>query len=238
MRIGKALTGCVAAMFLLAAPSVARGDHLSEYEYIVLHGDELIGSYRVDIARNGNEIIIEAETDLKVGFGPLTVFEFEHRRRELWRDREFVESIARTTKNGETYDIKITRQAEGYKRVVNGREDQLDDPVRVLALWHDDLLEHEFFISPLEDKLYRLSVHFVGEERIEIGDQRIQARHYRMTGDSERELWYDEAGHILKVRLYDYGSTIDYVLDRGDVRAKLASRTGQNLSTTSRGETR
>ena len=237
MPIGKALTGCVAAVFLLAAPFAARGDHPSEYDYIVLHGDEPIGSHRVSIARNGNEIVIETESNLKVGFGPLTVFEFEHQRRELWRDWELVESIAQTTKNGESYNIKITRQAEGYKRVVNGREDQLEDPVKVLALWHGDLFEHEFFISPLEDKLYRLSVDFVGEERIEIGDQRVQALHYRMTGDSERELWYDEAGHVLKVRLYDYGPAIDYVLDRGDVRAKLASRTGQTPFTT-RGETR
>jgi hypothetical protein len=237
MTIGKALTGCLAAVFLLSAPSAARAGHLSEYDYVVLHGGEPIGSYRVNIARNGNEIEIEAASDLKVRFGPLTVFEFAHQRRELWRDRELVKSIAQTTKNGEFYDIKITRRAEGYKRVVNGREDQLEDPVRVLALWHDDLFEHEFFISPLEDKLYRLSVDFVGEERIEIGDQRVQALHYRMTGDSERELWYDEAGHVLKVRLYDYGSEIDYVLDRGDVRAKLASRAGQT-SNPSRGETR
>jgi len=236
MPIGKAPTVFIAAMFLLAVPFAAWGDHLSEYDYIVLQGDELIGSYRVNFARSGNEIEIEVESDLKVDFGPLTVFEFEHQRRELWRDRKLVESIAQTTKNGESYDIKITRRAEGYKRVVNGREDQIEDPVRVLALWHEDLLEHEFFISPLEDKLYRLSVHFVGEDRIEIGDQRVQALHYRMTGDSERELWYDDAGHILKVRLYDYGSEIDYVLDRGNARAKLASRPSQTPS--SRGETR
>ncbi len=237
MLFGKTLTCCFAVLFLLAVPFPAPADHASRYDYVVLYGDEPIGSHRVNVARNANEIEIEAESDLKVGFGPLTVFEFEHKRRELWRDSELVESVARTTKNGESYDIKITRQAEGYKRVVNGREDWLEDPVKILALWHGDLFEHEFFISPLEDKLYRLSVDFVGEERIEIGDQRFQALHYRMTGDSERELWYDEAGHVLKVRLYDYGSTIDYVLDQGDVRAKLASRTGQTPPT-SRGETR
>ena len=163
MPIGKTLTGCVAAVFLLAAPFDARSDHLSEYDYIILHGDELIGSYRVNVTRNANEIEIEAESDLKVRFGPLTVFEFEHKRRELWRDSELVESVARTTKNGESYDIKITRHAEGYKRVVNGREDRLEDPVKILALWHGDLFEHEFFISPLEDKLYWLSVNFVGD---------------------------------------------------------------------------
>ncbi len=229
MLFGKTLACCFAVLFLLAVPFPAPADHASRYDYVVLHGDEPIGSHRVEIVRNGNEIEIEAESDLKVDFGPLTVFEFEHRRRELWRDREFVKSIAQTTRNGESYDIKIIRQAAGYKRVVNGREDQLEDPVKVLALWHADLFEHQFFISPMEDKLYRLSVHFVGEERIEIGDQRVQALHYRMTGDSERELWYDEAGHVLKVRLYDYDLVIDYVLDRGDLRTVLESRSRQKL---------
>ncbi len=229
MLFGKTLTCCFAVLFLLAVPFPTLADHASRFDYVVLHGDEPIGSHRVNVKGEGNEFEIEVESDLEVRFGPLTVFRFEHQRLELWRDGELVESIAQTTKNGEFYDIKITRQATGYKRAVNGREDEFEDPVKVLALWHGDLFVHNFFISPMEDKLYRVSVRFVDEERIEIGDQRVQAFHYRMTGDSERELWYDEAGHVLKVRLYDYVLVIDYVLDRGDLRAVLESRSRQKL---------
>ena len=68
MPIGKAPTVFIAAVFLLAVPFAAWGDHLSEYNYIVLQGDELIGSYRVNFARSGNEIEIEVESVLRKGF--------------------------------------------------------------------------------------------------------------------------------------------------------------------------
>ena len=35
-----------------------------------------------------------------------------------------------------------------------------------------------------------------------------------MTGDEERELWYDAAGHIAKVELRRHGSEIAYVRDQ------------------------
>ena len=85
----------------------------------MLHDDQPIGSHRVTVKGEGNEFEIETKSNLEVRFGPLTVFRFEHQRRELWRDGELIESAAQTTKNDEFYDIKITRQATGYKRVVN-----------------------------------------------------------------------------------------------------------------------
>lgn len=214
---------------LVVVPVPGHADHRSQYDYVVLTENQPIGTHRVNIQRKGNDFEIKAETDLEVGFGPLTVFRFEHQRRELWHNWQLVESIAHTVKNDKIYDIKITRQATGYKRVVNGREDKFEDPVSILALWHSDLFTHHIFISPLEDKLYRLSVQFVDREQIEIGDQWVQALHYQMTGDSERDLWYDESGHVLKVRLHDYSLVIDYVLDRGNLGHTIASKSPERL---------
>jgi len=213
---GQKLACCLSVLFLLAGPSIGRADQASRFNYVVLASGQPIGSHQVHIESKGNQLVVEVESNLDFSIGPLSVFQLEHQRRELWRDRRLVESIAHTVENDKIRDIKITREATGYKREVNGRVDEFQDPVRILALWHEDLFKHDTFVSPMQDKLYPLSVEFIGREWIEIGGQQVHALHYRMTGDSERDLWYDEPGHVLMVRLHDYSLVIDYVLDRGN----------------------
>lgn len=205
------------ALALLLIPFAAQadhsGDHLAEYHYTIIREGEPIGTHRVTVTPEGHATKVEAKTDLEVTFGPLTLYEMQHLRREIWRDGELEEMTAHTNKNGDVYDIAVTRAPQGYTRVINGRTDSFDGSVKLLALWHKDLFQYSSFISPMEDRTYRISVDFVGADKIELLDRSVEAFHYRMSGDTNREIWYDDEGHIMKVRLLDHSSEIEYVLD-------------------------
>ncbi len=205
-----ALCGAAALVLL---PWAAEGGHFSEYSYTVLRDGEPIGTHRVTVLPQGRDVTVTAQTDLEVGFGPLTLYEMKHLRHETRRDGELEEMTAYTNKNGDIYEIAITRDPEGYTRVINGRTDRFEASMRLLALWHEDLFKHTSFLSPMEDETYEISVNFVGIDKIDLVNQSIDAFAYRMSGDTNRELWYDAAGHIMKVRLLDHSSTIEYVLD-------------------------
>jgi Domain of unknown function (DUF6134) len=200
------------ALVLFFLPWSAYADHLSHYNYLVLRDGEPIGTHSVTVSPEGRDFKVEAETDLAVKFGPLTLYHLEHQRREIWRDGELEKMIAHTDKNGDIYDIAITREPQGYKRVINGRTDRFDSSVKVLTLWHDDLFKYTSFLSPMEDKTYKISVDFVGADRVDLIDRSVDALEYRISGDTNRELWYDADGHIMKVSLLDHDSRIDYVL--------------------------
>ncbi len=204
------LCGALALIFL---PWAAQGDHLSEYHYTVLRDGEAIGTHRVTVSPEGRDLKVEAETDLEVTFGPLTFYRMEHLRHEVWRDGELEEMTAYTNKNGDVYNIAITREPQGYKRVINGRTDRFEPSMKLLTLWHEDLFRYSTFLSPMEDKTYQISVDFVAADKIDLLDRTVDAFVYRMSGDTNRELWYDAEGHIMKVRLLDHSSTIEYVLD-------------------------
>ena len=223
-KIGRALGGARAtrsewtaalcgALTLVLWPWAAQGGHLSEYSYQVLRDGEPIGTHRVTISPEGGDIKVTTETDLEVGLGPLTLYEMEHQRRETWRDGVLEEMTAYTNKNGDVYEIAITRDPEGYTRVINGRTDRFEASVRLLALWHEDLFKHTSFLSPMDDETYEISVDFIGIDKIDLINRSVDAFAYRMSGDTNRQLWYDADGHIMKVRLLDHSSTIEYVLD-------------------------
>ena len=211
--IGKWAARLCGALTLFVSPMTAYGDHLTEYSYTVLRDGEPIGTHQVSVSPDGPDLMVEARTDLEVTFGPLTLYSMEHLRHELWRDGELEQMTAHTNKNGAVYDIAITREPQGYTRVVNGRTDRFEPSIRLLALWHDDLFKYNAFLSPMEDKTYQISVDFIGADKIDLLDRSVEAFFYRMSGDTNRELWYDADGHIMKVRLLDHSSAIEYVLN-------------------------
>lgn len=201
------------ALVLFLLPWAAQGDHLSQYQYTVLRDGEPIGIHSVTVSSEGSGLKVETETDLEVTFGPLTLYRMEHLRQEVWRDGELEEMTAYTNKNGDIFDIAITREPQGYTRVINGRTDRFEPSMKLLALWHEDLFRHSAFLSPIEDKTYEISVNFVGADKVDLINASVDAFFYRMSGDSNRELWYDAEGHIMKVRLLDHRSDIEYVLN-------------------------
>ena len=108
--------------------------------------------------------------------------------------------------------------------MVNGRVDELDDSTAILAFWNRDTLDHKVFVSAVEDDMLEASFHFVGREKMVVAGKELAVDHYRMVGDEERDLWYDTAGHLAKVRLDRFGSDIAYVRDQLTPRA-LQSKT-------------
>jgi Domain of unknown function (DUF6134) len=202
--------GGVLALALL--PWAAHGDPLSEYDYTVLRDGEPIGTHHVTVSPQGRDTKVEEQTDVAVKFGPITLYHMEHLRDELWRDGELESMTAHTDMNGDVYDIKITLEPDGYKRVINGRTDVFAPSVKVLTLWHDDLFKYSSFLSPMEDKTYQISVDYVGAEKLDLIGKSVDAFVYRMSGDTNREIWYDSDGLIMKVRLLDHSPNIEYVL--------------------------
>ncbi len=215
------------ALALILLPWAAQGDHLSEYDYTVMRDGEAIGTHRVTVSLQGEDVEVETETNLEVTVGPLTLYEMEHQRHEVWRDGELEEMTAYTNKNGDVYDIAISRDPEGYTRVINGRMDRFDPSIKLLALWHEDLFKFSSFLSPIEDKTYEISVDFIGADKIDLINQSVDAFAYRMSGDTNRELWYDAEGHIIKVRLLDHSTAIEYVLNSPSGETRKLAKTSR-----------
>ena len=52
-----------------------------------------------------------------------------------------------------------------------------------------------------------------GEETVDARGRKIRARHYSMSGDLARELWYDSRGVLVRMALTGKdGTDVDYVL--------------------------
>jgi hypothetical protein len=216
LLVAAALVGTAAAH-----PAVAGG--AGEYTFTVRKDGAPVGQHRVAFEREGDRIEIREETAIEVRFAMIPLYIFEHEAHQVWEDGRAVRIDATTNDNGKKLDITVRANRDGYIRTVNGRVDRFDESTTVLAFWNMDTLKHHAFFSAIEDKTLDVSFQYVDREKIIVAGQELDVDHYRMTGDEERELWYDAAGHIAKAELHRHGSTIAYVRDHATPRAPESS---------------
>ena len=199
------------AALLLALPlSSALAKDVGEYTFTVLRDGTPIGAHRFAFDRDGERLEIEEETDIKVTFALIPVYHYQHERREIWEDGRALSITGTTDNNGRKFDIAVRPNGAGYDRTVNGRTQHFDPSRTILAWWKKDILQQRSFFSVMEDKIMDLSFEHVGKETLILGDQRIEVDRYRMTGDEERDLWFDAAGDVAKVAFRSRGSDIEY----------------------------
>lgn len=198
-----------------AFAGVAFADHAREYNFTVLRNGNPIGYHRVTLNPEGDRLEVEAKTELTLKWGPITIFRFDHERREVWEGTQLLDLASKTNDNGKNYEIAIKPDGEGYIRTVNGRIDKFDDSTKVLSLRDKSTLKNGNFISPVEDKIFSIDFEYVGKDNLWIGDEEADVEYYKITGEIERQLWYDALGHVVKVQFKRLGSDIQYILDEG-----------------------
>ena len=110
-------------------------------------------------------------------------------------------------------------------RTINGRAEALDPRRRPLVFWNTEALKgHGTFFSVSDQKLPNISFQFRGRERAPWWHGGKTLDRYTMTGDEQRELWYDEQGRLVRVKFQSGGADIEFLLqDASDCSTTIRS---------------
>ncbi|HXV25613.1 MAG TPA: DUF6134 family protein [Alphaproteobacteria bacterium] len=199
---------------LAATPLTTLAGEVGEYTFTVMRNDNPIGRHYIAIKADGSRIEIDERTDIEVRLAAIPVYKFAFRGRQLWEDGRLVGMNGSTNNNGTFLKVNVRPDGEGYVRTVNDRVDRFDKSRHVFALWNIDTLRHRSFFSVTEDKTLEVSFQYVGRERLAVAGRVLDVDRYAMRGSETRDLWYDRAGHLVKVKLQRRGSEIQFIRDQ------------------------
>jgi len=201
----------VLALPLILLSLGALADDGGVYTFNVLLNGQPVGHHRIAYFRHNGRTEIEAVSEVEVRLAFIPVFRFDHRCREVWENGRPVYIAATTDNDGDRYDITVRKSGDGVVRIVNDRTERFDGPIRALTLWDRDIVHYDTFVSLIDDKVVHASFEYQGLQPLSLGGERIEADHYRMTGDANRDVWFDQAGHVAKVKFWEGGSKIEIV---------------------------
>jgi hypothetical protein len=184
-----------------------------ELDFTVLRDGADVGSHRIDFHRNGDQLEVDIKTRIAVKLAFITVFRFEHDGHEVWQDNKLVAMQTKTHDDGDDHTLVATANGDGELDIVgDGQERTAKGSVIPASLWNHTFLESRELLNSLVGTDLNIDVAYKGEEQVKVNGAEVTAKHYSMTGEFERELWYDKDRVLVKIAFKaEDGSDIQYV---------------------------
>jgi hypothetical protein len=203
-----ALPAGAAVWLALAAVAAAQ----ERMVFDVLRDGSKIGEHSLEFEREDDTLKVSVETAMTVTFAFVPVFRYEHKRIERWRGGELESLAGMTNDDGTEYEISIVRKEGHYSRTINGTEEEVAGPVTVDSFWSKEQLTGGKLFSAASDQVYRVRSDLMGTETIDAKGEAVEAEHYKLSGELDRDLWFSSAGDLLKVQYEnDEGETFEFV---------------------------
>tara|TARA_R110002167_G_scaffold69313_1_gene195338 strand:+ start:292 stop:942 length:651 start_codon:yes stop_codon:yes gene_type:complete len=201
------------AVAVPAAPGHAAVPADGKLDFTVMREGEPIGHHRLRFKPDGAGLQVDIETDVAVKILFVTAYRFEHAGHELWQDGKLVRLWSKTNDDGTAHELSVSGNGDKLDIHSDGAPDHTEPRMVPASLWNEDLLTGGTILNTLDGRGMAIAVQDLGPDKIRVRGQDRKARHYRITGDLERELWYDEQNVLVRVHFKgEDGSRIEYVL--------------------------
>ncbi|MGI9451371.1 MAG: DUF6134 family protein [Geminicoccaceae bacterium] len=170
-----------------------------------------IGQHALTFHCDGDDLIVETDVAVDVRVLFVTVYQRRAKYREVWRRDRLVSYDAWTDEAGDEYVTKA--RIKDDRMIIDGVKPGITAPVDTVSShpWNINVVDRNLLFGMKDGRLLQVDVEPAGEEVIDVADKSIKARKYVVSGDIERELWYDQAGNWLRWRLESRGNVVDIV---------------------------
>ncbi len=156
---------------------------------------------------------VTTDVDLQVKFGPITAFKYRLDSVEQWEDGNLVALSGSSNNDGRKG--KVSAQAEGEQLVVDSTKFDGALPLTTIPSSHWNRLQvyQEQMLSTETGEVLDIEVEVIGDDQVAVGDQMVDATHYRLKSDLTVDLWYDNQSRWVKLAFEVRGQEIEYVLN-------------------------
>lgn len=181
----------------------------NSYNYHILRNGNKIGEYNFVVDENGSVKNVKAAMNVRVMLGPVTVYKARHMRTETWSNDALISMNGQSTYNNDSYEMSLKRDGYHYIWRVNDTETTIEEDVITVTPWQPKNW-HSGLLLTEKGKTKSITRAYMGETKWGEKPDQIVAHHYKISGDRERELWYDENGTLIGLKYEKDGADITF----------------------------
>lgn len=215
-RFTRALRASLVCAAVLAPLSLAEAAGVPEdgvLAFDIVRNGKPIGTHTYRFDRHGErtEVRIRTNIDYRLLFIP--VYRFEHESLEVWENGRLARLESDTNENGTPVKLRVQREEDTLMVVGEDGTMHVDREIIPASLWNRLVLNRHEILTTISGNVKSMQVAYVGEETLEVRGEKRRTYHFRLTGEFERDLWYDRSDVLVRVRFEaSDGSTVQYVL--------------------------
>lgn len=183
------------------------------YHYKIEHaryGD--IGTYVNVVTHSGNDTEVDSELHVAVKLLGIVMFREDAKRTEYWRNDRLIGFRGVTVTNGKK--IEISGEAQGSNFVITNPQGRIVAPGNVHPSnpWSTMVLDTDAVMSTKTGEVFKAQVIGGEIERVTFDGDARPLRRYEVDDDKREFVWFDDRGVPAAFRVFEDGSTIDFVL--------------------------
>jgi hypothetical protein len=207
----RAVLGGVLLVLLLA---IALGraawaqDPQGTFIYTISRDGTPIGQQRLEFVNDGEKLRVLSHTELDVTLLGLTLYDFKQQVEEVHFGGKIISLISDADDDGTERRVSLALQGNLLTGEYNGNDRALNPQLTTSLFWQKPSMGDTQVIDTLRGRKRDVSVKDLGTETIALPVGRVEAQHYRLTGDWKRDLWYDANGVLVAGELVKDGATV------------------------------
>lgn len=169
------------------------------WRFLVLRHGNVIGRHAFGFSRRDGDFLVDVVIDIAVDLLGVTLFRFTHRAEEVWRDGWLHALNSVTDDDGTLWQVESERHDGALRGRVNGVGFDVSGYVIPASLWHRDTPRSQVLFGTIDARTKVVRSDDLGPEPVTAAGRRLEARHYRLTGELERDVWYGPDCDIVRV---------------------------------------
>jgi len=217
-RIPRGLMAFFVTGFLLVAGHAALAVSTGAFSdrtlaFTITRNGSAIGSHVYTIDRQGERTVVEIKTDIDFRLLSLPVYRFKHESHEIWDGDRLVRLVSNTDDNGDPVSLDVRAEGPVLKVGSNDKAVDVDSMAVPASLWNQDVVRRERLLDTVNGTVLKTSATDLGDDTVTVAGKEVPARRFRLSGDYDRDLWYDRRdGALLRVQFEATdGSEVAYV---------------------------
>ena len=168
-------------------------------EFTILMGGDTVGFDRVEFEDHGDTLEVIREIKITVTFLMFNAYEYTHYDREVWKDGALQSLVAKTNDNGETFRVQAQKTDQGL-HVMTGDSSYVTSPEIIpTSYWNRQLINQKQLLDTQHGRILEVNTREVGTEKFKYGSRMVSTRKYRVKGELELEIWYDQSDRWIRL---------------------------------------
>ena len=177
----------IAGAFLIGITMPAAARDL-DAKFLIERKGKVIGYHAVDVTPTEAGARVETRIEMRVGLGPITLFRYDHRATEIWRDQDLISLVSETDNNGDRSYVDAKRYGEELIINGSGYEGPAPEGAMPSSYWDKGLVRAGAMINTQNGEILDIDTSLVGRT---LAPNDRQAEQYRLVGTIALNLWYD-----------------------------------------------
>ncbi|MGD0632932.1 MAG: DUF6134 family protein [Beijerinckiaceae bacterium] len=192
--IGAVMFGALAAGPAFAGPPEDAASIHRVFD-IVREGSQ-IGTNTMDLSRQGEITTVKVATHILVKVMFVNAYRYEHSETASFRGNELVSFSSTTDDNGTSHKVAAYESAGKLLLKVDGDESEVPKDIYPAIIFSPDIGAKPLLFDPGNGKRLSAKAEDLGKEHVTVHGAQQELRHIKLSGQFDRDLWFDRDGLV------------------------------------------